>query len=144
MKAAQRTAMLVIAAIVGFAAPITLYAGGSRYFEPVVTGKVMPSTEILNRVRALALDPIGEPLRRGPYYVLHAYDRYGIEVRVVADAHFGDVLSVVPVPLFPIEPGLGTVGGAHIIHVPPPGEAPADRPSPAPLDAAPAAPPGRR
>jgi len=119
--AAKRTAVLTIAAIVGFATPITLYAAGSHYLEPVTAADDMPTYEILTRVRSLALDPIGEPLRRGPYYILHAYDRRGTEVRVVADAHFGDVISVTPATLVML-PGPGTVGGARIIHVPAPGE----------------------
>jgi len=120
-KAAKKTALLAIAAAVGFAAPITLYAAGSHYLEPVTAADVMPSYEILTRVRTLALDPIGEPVRRGPYYILHAYDRHGAEVRVVADAQFGDVLSVTPATLVTPQ-GPGTVGGARIIHVPGPGE----------------------
>ena len=123
-KAAKKTAVLAIAAVVGFAAPITLYAAGSHYLEPVTAADVLPAYEILTRVRTLALDPIGEPVRRGPYYILHAYDRRGTEVRVVADAQFGDVLSVTPAGgLGPgIGYGAGTVGGARIIHVPGPGE----------------------
>lgn len=123
-KAAKKTATLAIAAAVGFAAPITLYAAGAHYLEPVTGADVMPAYEILTRVRTLALDPIGEPVRRGPYYILHAYDRRGTEVRVVADAQFGDVLSVTPAGS--VAPGIGVgaglVGGARIIHVPGPGE----------------------
>jgi len=117
----KRTATVLIATVVGFAAPITLYAAGSRYLEPTTDADAMPGYEILTRVRALALDPIGQPLRRGPYYILHAYDRRGIEMRVVADAHFGDIISVTPASLVTPQ-GPGTVGGARIIHVPGPGE----------------------
>lgn len=116
-----RAATLLIASVVGFAAPITLYAAGSHYFEPTTEADAMPAYEILTRVRALALDPIGQPLRRGPYYILHAYDRRGVEMRVVADAHFGDVISVTPASLVTPQ-GPGTVGGARIIHVPGPDE----------------------
>ena len=117
----KRAATLLIASVVGFAAPISLYAAGSRYFEPTTAADAMPAYEILTRLRSLALDPIGQPLRRGPYYILHAYDRRGTEMRVVADAHFGDVISVTPATLVSL-PGAGTVGGARIIHVPAPGE----------------------
>ena len=138
----RRAATLLIASVVGFAAPITLYAAGSRYLEPTTAADAMPSYEILTRVRSLALAPIGEPLRRGPYYILHAYDRRGAEMRVVADAHFGDVSSVTPATLVTLQ-GPGTVGGARIIHVPGPGEqeaaiAPDDEPEME--QAAPAAP----
>jgi hypothetical protein len=131
---AKRTAVLAIATMVGFAAPISLYAAGSHYFEPVAAADAMPPYEILTRVRTLALDPIGEPVRRGPYYILHAYDRAGTEVRVVVDAQFGDVLSVTPANLVTPGAGAGTVGGARIIHIPAVGEeatanaAPADAP----------------
>jgi hypothetical protein len=81
----------------------------------------MPAYEILTRVRSLGLDPIGEPLRRGPYYILQAYDRRGGAMRVVADAQLGDVISVTPSALVTL-PGPGTVGGARIIHVPSPAE----------------------
>src|SRR5690348_14622951 len=118
---AKRAATLLIASVVGFAAPITLYAAGSRYLEPTTGADAMPGYEILTRVRALALDPIGQPIRRGPYYILHAYDRRGLEMRVVADAHFGDVISVTPASLV-TQQGPGTVGGARIIHVPGPGD----------------------
>jgi hypothetical protein len=150
-KAAKKTAVLAIAAAIGFAAPITLYAAGTHYLEPVTAADVLPAYEILTRVRTLALDPIGEPVRRGPYYVLHAYDRRGTEVRVVADAQFGDVLSVRPaVGFLPgIEYGAGLVGGARIIHVPGPGEGPVSvepRGEPAVQEAEPdePAPPPRR
>ena len=62
----RRAATLLIASVVGFAAPISLYAAGSRYFEPTTAADAMPAYEILTRLRSLALDPIGEPLRRGP------------------------------------------------------------------------------
>jgi len=121
-RAVKRSAVLAAACVVGFATPITLYAAGSRYFEPITAADAMPAYEILTRVRALALDPIDEPVKRGSYYILHAYDRRGAEVRVVADAHFGDVLSVTPAALVTPGRGPGTVGGARIIHVPAPGE----------------------
>lgn len=122
-KGAKKTILLGVAAAIGFAAPITLYATGSHYLEPsspVTAADVMPAYEILTRVRELALDPAGEPVRRGSYYVLHAYDRRGTEMRVVADAQLGDIVSVKPV--LGTLPGAGTVGGARIIHVPAPGE----------------------
>ncbi len=116
-----KRAATVLIAVVGFAAPITLYAADSRYLEPV-TADAMPADEILTRVRALSLDPIGEPLRRGSYYIVHAYDRRGAEMRVVADVHYGDVISVTPADPVSRAQGPGTVGVARIIHIPAPGE----------------------
>src|SRR3569832_244860 len=92
----RRAATLLIASVVGFAAPITRYAAGSRYFEPAAAD-AMPPHEILTRLRSLALDPIGQPLRCGPYYIMHAYDRRGAEMRVVVVVFFGVVFLVTPV-----------------------------------------------
>ncbi len=79
---------------------------------------VLPPAEILATVRSMGLGPTGELRRRGPFYVLHAYDPRGLEVRVVADAQFGDILSITParelvdfyVPAY--------IRGPRIIHVP--------------------------
>jgi len=77
----------------------------------------LPS-DILGNVREIGLTPSTEPLRRGPYYILHAVDPHGVEMRVVADAALGDVLSVTPSK--PIVPTY--TRGPHIIHVPQPGD----------------------
>ena len=99
------------------AAATSLAAAGyyQRQRAQVTAADALPANEILNRVSALGLRPTTQALRRGPYYVMHAIDRRGIEVRVVADAQLGDVVSVTPVlaPRF--------TGGPRIIHVPQPG-----------------------
>lgn len=79
---------------------------------------ILPASEILATVRSMGLGPTGVLRRRGPFYVLHAYDARGLEVRVVADAQFGDILSVTParelvdfyVPAY--------IRGPRIIHIP--------------------------
>ena len=84
---------------------------------------ILPPDEILATVRSMGLGPTGVLRRRGPFYVLHAYDARGLEVRVVADAQFGDILSVTParelvdfyVPAY--------IRGPRIIHVLPPRDA---------------------
>jgi hypothetical protein len=104
-------------AIVGaaLAATLTLVAAGSYQREPVTEADALPAYEILTTVRSMGLNPISEPLRRGPYYVLHASDRRGTELRVVADSQSGDILSIAPAlndasPHYQRAP--------HIIHVP--------------------------
>ncbi len=52
--------------------------------------------DILAAVRYFGLDPEGPVVRRGGYYVLHAFDGTGVELRVVADAQFGDILFMGP------------------------------------------------
>ena len=57
----------------------------------------LPPHEILSILRSTGLDPLGQPVRRGPNYVLRAIDDNDREVRVVVSARSGDVLSVTPV-----------------------------------------------
>jgi hypothetical protein len=82
--------------------------------------RVLPAHEIVASVRALGFDPTTQAFRRGPYYVLHARDPYGVQLRIVADAELGDIISIdqVFVPRY--------FAGPRIIHVPQPGESPAD------------------
>ena len=118
-KVRNRSTVLAFAAVLGFAAPMTLYAAGARYLDPADTpADAIPAYEIVTRVRELALDPASRPIRRGPYYVLHAFDRRGVEMRVVADAQLGDILSVAPVR--PVAAYAPPRGGPRIIHVPGP------------------------
>jgi hypothetical protein len=64
--------------------------------EPTTEANALPAYKIFATLASMGLNPIGEPARRGPYYVMHAQDRRGTELRVVADAQFGDILSVAP------------------------------------------------
>jgi hypothetical protein len=57
----------------------------------------LPPHEIITILRSTGLDPIGQPVRRGPNYVLRALDDNDREVSVVVSARSGDVLSVTPV-----------------------------------------------
>jgi hypothetical protein len=130
------------------AATLSFVAARSRQAEPVAPASTLPREDILVTLSAMGLDPIGRPLRRGPYYVLHAFDRRGVEVRVVADAQLGDILSVVPVRnVAVVSPN---DRAPRIIHVPQPGEERAsvpDRDEPeadSDDDDAEAAPPPRR
>ena len=136
-KGRHRTAVLAFATVLGFAAPMTLYAAGARYLDPASTpADAMPAYEIVTRVQELALEPASRPIRRGSYYVLHAYDRRGVEMRVVADAQLGDILSVAPVRPVATAP---LRGGPRIIHVPGPEDEqataePSDAPDAGPPD----------
>ncbi len=67
----------------------------------------------------MGLNPLNEPLRRGPYYILHATDPRGIEMRVVADAQLGDILSVTPAQR---SNTANYTRGPRIIHVPQAGD----------------------
>jgi len=109
---------ITLAAVVFAAAATSLAVAGSyqRSRAQATPADVLPAYEILNSVRSLGFRPTTQALRRGPYYVLHAIDRRGVEVRVVADAQLGDIVSVAPV----VAPRFN--GGPRIIHVPQPGE----------------------
>ena len=62
-----------------------------------VSSGAMPPYEILTMLRSTGFDPIGQPMRRGPNYVLRAIDDNDREVSLVISARSGDILSVTPV-----------------------------------------------
>lgn len=114
--------LTIALAAVAFAAAATSLAVAGSYQRSraqatqVTPADALPAYEILNSVRSLGFKPTTQALRRGPYYLLHAIDRRGVEVRVVADAQLGDIVSVAPV----LAPRFN--GGPRIIHVPEPGQ----------------------
>jgi hypothetical protein len=109
--------LTIAIAATALAATITsLTAAGLYHRERAAAADALSANEILNSVRALGLRPTTQALRRGPYYVLHAADARGAEVRVVADAQLGDIVSVTPL----VAPSYDS--GPRIIHVPQPGE----------------------
>ena len=109
---------IALAAAALAATATSLMAAGlyQRSRAQVTAADALPAYEILNSVRALGFKPTTQALRRGPYYVMHAIDPRGIEVRLVADAQLGDIVSVAPV----LAPRFN--GGPRIIHVPQRGE----------------------
>src|SRR6476646_4435325 len=108
-------AALALAALCALAAPAGPAAAGF-YEEPVAAAELLPPAEIVASLRELGLAPTMQPIRRGAYYVLHAISAEGIELRVVADAQLGDILSIdVARPLIAYTPYY--VRAPHIIHV---------------------------
>jgi hypothetical protein len=103
--------LIIGIAAAALAATVSLAAAGP-YRHPRHERDLLSPDRIFATVRALGFNPTTQPIRRGPYYVLHAFDPYGIEVRVVADAELGDILSVTDVvgPRYDF--------GPRIIHVP--------------------------
>lgn len=83
-------------AIAALGIMVSFVPAGSSPREPVTSADAVPAYEIITALREMGLEPRTLPLRRGPYYVLHALDPRGIRMRVVADAHFGDIISVTP------------------------------------------------
>lgn len=89
-------------------------------------GAVYPE-DIVQTLRTMGLNPVAGPVRSGDLYVLHALDPYGVEMRVVADVNFGEILSIVPAPILSnayLAPVLTSLyvpradAGPRIIHVP--------------------------
>lgn len=91
-------------------------AAAGFYEKPVAAAELLPPAEIVASLRELGLGPTMQPIRRGAYYVLHAISADGIELRVVADAQLGDILSIdVARPLVAYTPYY--VRAPHIIHL---------------------------
>ena len=117
----MKKALTIVGVVAALAGTLTFVAAGSfKRGEPVTEADALPADAVLTTVRAMGLNPISEPVRRGPYYVLQAYDARGIQVRVFADAQFGDILSIAPAnrPNTAYEPRYER--GPRIIHVPQP------------------------
>jgi hypothetical protein len=85
--------------------------------RPIDVHPLLPPSELAATLRQMGLDPMTPVSRRGPYYVLHALDPGGIELRVVADAQFGDILALVPA-LPPIAYTPYYIRAPRILHVP--------------------------
>lgn len=95
---------------------------GPRALEPAPIATALSAGDLLAGLRQLGLTPIGEPVLRGPYFVAHAYDPRGIEMRVLVDAQFGDVISVLPARPLNAVFAPPYQRAPRIIHVPPRGE----------------------
>ncbi len=101
--------------VTAMAATVSFVVAGPYDYERADARALSPE-RIVAAVQSLGLVPTTRAVRRGHYYVLHALDRRGTELRIVADAAFGDIIDVVPIytPRYD--------GGPRIIHVPQAGE----------------------
>ncbi|MBV9260452.1 MAG: hypothetical protein JO205_03690 [Pseudolabrys sp.] len=122
-----KTLLTVIVFTAAFALPADAQ---QRLMRP----ELLAPEAILPAVKAMGLNPAGEPTRHGDYYMLKATDSRGAEVRVLVDALYGDVLNVSP-PRGAPKAALPDAN-PRIIHVPVPAERPmAALPQPAKTDA---------
>ncbi|HZD91215.1 MAG TPA: hypothetical protein VE224_14025 [Pseudolabrys sp.] len=78
----------------------------------------LSAERLATSMRAMGLDPDGAPQLRGRYYILHARDPRGTELRVLADADDGEILSVLPVRPPPMSGPADAGAMPRIIHVP--------------------------
>ena len=51
-------------------------------------------TDVAEIVQAMGLDPIGQPVRSGPFYVQRATDDFGRVLRVTVDARRSQVIAI--------------------------------------------------
>jgi hypothetical protein len=118
----ERRTIYAALTVLALAAP-----AAAQGYQPGYEGGGLPPYEILSILRSTGLAPIGQPMRRGPTYVLRAIDRRDREVRVVISARSGDVLSVTPVEMasrMPPSPRGGVTMGPY--ERMPPGYVPPD------------------
>ncbi|MDP2410413.1 MAG: hypothetical protein Q8M26_09015 [Pseudolabrys sp.] len=119
----MKRALTIGLAGAGLAATLTLVGAASTKRAPAVAAETMPAHQSANAVRAIGLSPLGEPVRRGTFYVLHAVDPRGAEQRVVIDAEFGDIIAITPLrglTAAAYAPPPVQRGGPRIIQVPQP------------------------
>jgi hypothetical protein len=86
---------MVFAVLAAFAVAAPVGANAQQWapYEP----HILPPYAITPLVRAMGLDPVEQPMRRGPTtYVVHAIDRSDREVRVLVDGRTGAIISVTP------------------------------------------------
>ena len=114
----MKKALTIAVAGAALAATLSLVAADSSQRGLLTEAVELPAYEIIATVRAHGLAPISELTLRWPYYVLHATDPRGIEVRVVIDAQFGDIISVAPARPLATAYTPRYERGARIIQVP--------------------------
>jgi hypothetical protein len=77
--------------------PAPMYPPAAPMYPPApMADAALPPYEVMSIVRSTGLTPMTRPMRRGPYYVLVAVDRFGRQLRVVVDAQLGDVVNLRP------------------------------------------------
>jgi hypothetical protein len=92
-----KKALTITVIVAALAATLSFVAAGSfGREEEVIAADALAAYEIPNNVRAMRLNPTSQSARHGPYYVLHAVDPRGVEMRVVADVQSGDIVSITP------------------------------------------------
>jgi hypothetical protein len=62
--------------------------------RPAVPVGALPTEDIAEIVQAMGLDPIGAPVRSGPFFVQRATDDFGRVLRVTVDARRSQVMAV--------------------------------------------------
>jgi len=90
---------MLAALSVALAAPVAsgAHAQGVHQGAPQgMAADLLPPHEVTTVIASMGMRPLSRPIWRGDRYVVFAIDRHGQEVRVVVDAHNGQVLAVRP------------------------------------------------
>lgn len=89
----MRLAALAAAALV----TMTATAFAQYVPRPMVPIGPMPPEAVFEMVRQMGLEPLGRPMRNGPFYLQRVADYYGKPLRIIVDASRGQVVSVEPI-----------------------------------------------
>jgi hypothetical protein len=112
----KRTSIYAALALLALAAP----AGAQGYDRGREPG-VLPPHEIITMVSSTQFEPIGQPMRRGPNYLLRALDQYDREVTLTISARSGQIMAVTPMQTASRMPPPGEWQRVPPGYAPPPG-----------------------
>src|SRR5690606_7633157 len=90
-----KSASIVIVVMLGVSGVAPAAAEPMRLAQ-TLAADIVPPYEVFTIIRSMGMRPLGRPHYRGRFYVVHAVDPRGVDVRVVVDAHAARVVSVRP------------------------------------------------
>jgi hypothetical protein len=76
--------------------------GWGPYGAGPYAGDAIPPHAIYAQLRAHGLRPVTQPVQTGRYIVVRAVDPYGTMVRILLNAHWGNVVAITPLPPAPV------------------------------------------
>jgi hypothetical protein len=130
---------------VGFVTAVIALSTSCAFADPLQprVDHALPPAKINAIVHSMGLVPVGQPVQKGPTYVVIANNRLGRSVRIIVDARFGKVLAVqrviavIPPGAYPVRQpvdGASTRPYAPAQTSPPTADAVPRPPAPLPLE----------
>jgi hypothetical protein len=89
-------------ALVVTASPAAVQPAAAQYWSHPAGYDVISPYAIHSVLRAHGLRPIARPVQTGAYVVVRAVDPMGDVVRVLINAHYGNIVQVMPLPPAPV------------------------------------------